>query len=93
MWLKVWIAAADDPALYDRLAPIEPGLAATAADLTPPGIEARDWTRRITVVLDTLHGLALRTAIEPRQSSSSRNPWLATRTELARLLRPEDSRD
>ncbi|QIS12749.1 hypothetical protein [Nocardia arthritidis] len=92
MWLKVWIAAADDPALYDRLAAIEPGLAAavaaTAADLTPPGIEARDWTRRITVALDTLRGLALRTAIEPRQSSSSRNPWLATRTELARLLRP-----
>lgn len=90
VWLRVWVAATEDASLYESLAPLERELsrviAATSADLTPPGVAQRDWNRRWGMALDTMRGLALRRAIEPRDGSRRTDPWPATRAELARVL-------
>lgn len=89
VWLKVWIAAAEDPVLYERLVPLQPQLSraisAATADLAPPGVPRREWSSRLTVVLDAIRGLALRRAVEPRDAGAD-DPWPGTRDQLVRLL-------
>ena len=90
VWVKVWIAAADDPELYAALAPLERPqsavFAAIAADAAPKNIPRAEWTRRFSVALDAMRGLALTLTIQPRTTPIHRDPWPDLRRELARLL-------
>jgi AcrR family transcriptional regulator len=90
VWIKVWLAAAEDEALYARLAPIEhrlnTTLASIAADARPETIAPGAWTRRLSVALHALRGLALQLAIEPRESAPTTDPWPATREELTAMI-------
>jgi AcrR family transcriptional regulator len=90
VWLKVWIAAADDPDLYAALAPLEPRLsaaiAATAADLAPAGLNRIVWTRRVAAALNAMRGLALTLSIQPRATTIANDPWPPLRAELTALL-------
>jgi AcrR family transcriptional regulator len=90
VWVKVWIAAADDPELYAALAPLErpqsAAFAAIAADAAPANVPRAEWTRRFSVALDAMRGLALTLTIQPRTSPLERDPWPDLRDELALLL-------
>jgi AcrR family transcriptional regulator len=90
VWVKVWIAAADDPELYAALAPLERPqsavFAAIAADVAPKNVPRADWTRRFSVALDAMRGLALTLAMQPRTTPVQRDPWPDLRRELTRLL-------
>ncbi|MFI1918127.1 TetR/AcrR family transcriptional regulator [Nocardia sp. NPDC020380] len=90
VWVKVWIAAVDDPELYAALAPLEPALsavfAAIADDVAPEHLPRAEWTRRIAVALDAMRGLALTLTIQPRPAPIRHDPWPTTRTELTALL-------
>jgi AcrR family transcriptional regulator len=93
VWIKVWLAAAEDEALYARLAPIERRLnrmfAAITADSRPPDVPKDLWTRRLTTSLHALRGLELQLALEPGRAAPRRDPWPVVRAELvATLLRP-----
>jgi AcrR family transcriptional regulator len=93
VWIKVWLAAAEDAALYARLAPIERrlnrALASITADARPPGIPKDVWTRRLTAAIHALRGLALQLALEPGRAAPRRDPWPTVRAELvATLSRP-----
>jgi len=88
--VKVWIAAADDPELYAALAPLERPqsavFAAIAGDVAPKDVPRTEWTRRFSVALDAMRGLALTIAMQPRRSPVRRDPWPALRRELTGLL-------
>lgn len=90
VWLRVWLAAAEDPDLYQRLVPLQRQLSEAitliADDLAPTDLARHDWHRRFAVALNTMRGLALGLRIEPRPSTATTDPWPATRTELTRLL-------
>lgn len=97
VWIRVWLAASEDPDLYERLAPLERELTASttaaAADMAPRDLPRSVWNRRLGVALDTMRGLALRLSIEPRRQPTKRDPWPATRAELVHLLdRPTTDR-
>lgn len=88
--VKVWIAAADDLELYAALAPLERPqsamFAAIAGDVAPQDVPSTEWTRRFSVALDAMRGLALTIAMQPRTSPVRRDPWPALRRELTGLL-------
>jgi AcrR family transcriptional regulator len=90
VWVKVWIAAADDPELYAALAPLERPQSAVfagiAADVAPGHVQRAEWTRRFSVALDAMRGLALTLAMQPRTTPVQRDPWPDLRRELTRLL-------
>ncbi len=90
VWVKVWIAAADDPELYAAVAPLERPqsavFAAIAAGAAPKNIPRAEWTRRFSVALDAMRGLALTLTIQPRTTPVQRDPWPDLRRELTRLL-------
>jgi AcrR family transcriptional regulator len=94
VFVKLWVAAADDPELHARLVPIERAMARTVAAFTAElaaEIPALGGTEpRLPVVLDTLRGLALSQAFEPRERPG-RDPWPATRAALLVLLLPDDA--
>jgi len=90
VWVKVWLAAAEDPELYAALVPLEARLSAAisenvaaAAPTTPP---RRGWTRRIGIVLDAMRGHAFITDFQPRAAQPRDDHWPAMREELAALL-------
>lgn len=90
VWLKVWLAASEDPQLYAALAPIEQRLsnaiATAVVQLTPPQLDPKLWRRRIGVAIDTMRGLALTERFEPHHSERRRDRWPTARAELLRLL-------
>lgn len=89
VWLHVWVAAAEDPALYERLAPLQAQLsraiATAAADIVPAVVPRREWRSRLSFALDAMRGLALRRAVEPREAGDD-DPWPRMRDQLVRLL-------
>jgi AcrR family transcriptional regulator len=89
VFVKVWVAAADDPALHARLVPIERELAyrigETVHELAGELVDAPSWERRLRVVLSALRGLALRESFEP-DDRRARDPWPETRETLLELL-------
>ena len=89
VFVKVWVAAADDPELYERLIPIELEIARRIGELVRArGIGLRDapsWERRLRLALDALRGAALRNSFEPR-ARPGRNPWPELRQTLRELL-------
>ncbi len=85
VFVKLWVTAADDPDLYERMIPIERRLAratvelalALAGDLTDrPG-----WERRMQLALTVVRGLALTEQFEPR-GPRRRDPWPEMRATL-----------
>lgn len=85
VFVKVWVAAADDPELHERLVPIERLMARRIGELSSmllmePGHEGRTLT-----VLATMRGLALTERFEPR-GRKVRDPWPAIRPVLVTML-------
>jgi AcrR family transcriptional regulator len=90
IFIKLWVAAADDPDLYSKLVPVEARLAeeiaSLAAEVVPDGtMPGRSWGRKLSVVLSTVRGLALTEHFEPR-GRRRRDPWPETRTTLLEML-------
>lgn len=91
VFVKLWVAAADDEDLYARLVPVERMVARAiveaAAELGGELIDVPDWETRLLVLLSTLRGLALTREFEPR-SRRGRDPWPAVRDVLLPVLLP-----
>ena len=95
VFVKLWVAAADDAELYARLVPVERAMARSVSEFTtelaaeiPPLAGAGP---RMVVVLDTMRGLALSKSFEPRERPG-RDPWPAARAVLLEMLLPPDAR-
>jgi len=58
----------------------------SAADAAPKNVPRTEWTRRFSLALDAMRGLALTLTIQPRTTPIHRDPWPDLRRELARLL-------
>jgi AcrR family transcriptional regulator len=89
IFVKLWIAAADDEELYQRLVPVEAQLRRQimemAVDLGGELIEVPGWETRLNLALSAMRGLALTEAFEPREKRRG-HAWPAMRAELLRLF-------
>jgi AcrR family transcriptional regulator len=89
IFVKLWVAAADDAELYDRLVPLERRLSREIAAALPAFLgdapAPEDFNVRVTVVLAAMRGLALSQAYEPTARRRS-NQWRAVRPLLERVL-------
>lgn len=89
VFVKVWVAAADDPDLYERLVPIERefsrSIGRLVGQLARGEHAAQDAEGRAAAVLATMRGLALTYRFEP---VAGRPPdrWPAVRAVLAEVL-------
>jgi AcrR family transcriptional regulator len=86
--VKLWIAADDDPELYERLVPLERVLAreiAKAVAELAVNFEREDLAARVTAVLATIRGLALTDAFLPRRRGPSAQ-WALVRPVLERAI-------
>lgn len=90
IFVKLWIAAADDEELYERLVPVEREMrrqiVAHAADIGGDLTSVTGWETRLLLALNTMRGLALTQSFEPR-ADRGRDAWPALKAELERLLR------
>jgi AcrR family transcriptional regulator len=85
VYVKLWVAAADDAELYERMVPIERRLAratvqlavSLAGDLT----SLDGWERQMQLALTVVRGLALTELFEPR-SRRRKDPWPTVRDVL-----------
>ena len=88
VWVKVWLAAAEDPELYAALVPLEARVSAAIAEnvaaLAP--ILDRGWTRRMGIVLDAMRGHAFIANFQPRATPPRDDHWPTMRAELAAVL-------
>jgi AcrR family transcriptional regulator len=86
---KMWIAADDDPELYDRMirpeADVAIGFRQHAKELFGDYIHEKGFDSRLNVALSAMRGLALVMAFEPI-GHERKNPWPAQRRELEKLL-------
>lgn len=91
IFVKLWIAAADDPELYERLVPIEgrmrKQIMEEAANIGGELIHVPGFQTRLNIALSAMRGLALTTAFEPRAEHPRKDPWPAMRAELERMFR------
>ena len=89
VFVKVWVAAADDAELHERLVPIERVVARAIAEhaaVHTAGVQATDdMEGRVTTMLAALRGLALWQRFEPR-AQRTRDPWPSVRPVLTELL-------
>lgn len=89
IFVKLWVAAADDRELYDRLVPLERRLAREIASAVPELVGADDppddLNARVNLALSALRGLALSRAFEPT-ARPPREHWPDARQLLERLL-------
>jgi AcrR family transcriptional regulator len=78
VFVKLWVAAADDGELYARLVPVERQLARAigelAADFAGDHARAPGWEGHMQLALSALRGLALTERFEPR-GRRRRDPW------------------
>ena len=91
VFVKLWVAAADDEELYARLVPVERQIARAIAELAAEfgaGLtNVEGWEARLQMILATVRGLALTEMFEPRDGRR-RSPWPAVRAALIETLRP-----
>jgi AcrR family transcriptional regulator len=88
--VKLWVAAAEDEELRERLVPAEKRIhenmmelsAEVAGDL---GAEA-DFQRRLAIAMNTVAGLALTREFDPSGRASRGDPWRYHRAALERML-------
>ncbi len=88
--LKLWIAAAEDDELRQRLVPVErriyAGLAKVAAEVVGPLSSEPDFDRRLAVATNTVAGLALVREFDPSGRASRGNQWPYHREALERVM-------
>lgn len=80
IFVKLWVAAADDPDLYARLVPIERAMTREIAAAIPKELRVQ-----ATVALATMRGLALTQRYEPTGRRRA-DAWPQVRPLLERLL-------
>lgn len=89
VFVKVWVAAADDPELYERLVPIEREFSRSIGRLVGRLAAGEDVTAdaegRAATVLATMRGLALTYRFEP-VAGDPPDRWPAVRAVLAEVL-------
>jgi AcrR family transcriptional regulator len=88
VFVKLWVAAADDPELYARLVPLEREMSRQIAQSLPEfwGQDPPpDISDRVTTALATMRGLALSRAYEPT-GRRQKDPWNTVQPVLERLL-------
>jgi AcrR family transcriptional regulator len=87
---KLWVAAADDDELRERLIPVERRINANMAKVARGvagdlGAEPA-FDRKLAVALNTVAGLALVREFDPSGRASRGNPWPYHRAALERML-------
>lgn len=91
VFVKLWVAAADDAELYARLVPVERRIAKVIAEESASVVGTlagvADWESYLATVLATLRGLALSQNFEPRVGHV-RDQWPAVRERLREMLLP-----
>jgi AcrR family transcriptional regulator len=96
VFVKLWIAAADDPELYERLAVEERRIAREIGRLAARSIgeiqSQAGWERRLLVVLAAVRGLALTERFEPRTEPRP-DPWPTARAALLEAFETPLSRE
>jgi AcrR family transcriptional regulator len=89
VFVKLWVAAADDEELYTRLIPVERQLAraiaAAAEDFGGELVDRPEWTGALLLALTAIRGLALGEQFEPR-GQRRRDPWPELRAALLRTF-------
>jgi AcrR family transcriptional regulator len=89
VFVKLWVAAADDQELYARLVPVERQLAraiaAAAEDFGGELVDRPEWTRSLMLALSAVRGLALGERFEPR-GRRRRDPWPELRAALVQTF-------
>jgi AcrR family transcriptional regulator len=89
VFVKLWIAAADDAELYERLAVAERRIARAIGRLAAESmgdIRARaGWEGRLLLALAAVRGLALTERFEPRTEPQG-DPWPMARAALVELF-------
>ena len=88
--VKLWVAAAEDEELRERLVPAEKRIhenmmrlsAEVAGDLG----EEPDFQRRLAIAMNTVAGLALTREFDPSGRASRGDPWKYHRAALERML-------
>ena len=95
VFVKLWVAAADDPQLYERLALAERRMARAIATLAAEAIGGlpmpAGWEGRLLVALAALRGLALMEQFEPRTEPQP-ELWPIARPVLIDLFETEHGR-
>jgi AcrR family transcriptional regulator len=89
VYVKLWIAAADDAELYEHMVPIERSTARATLELARSMagelIEEPGWEAKMALALAAIRGLALVEQFEPR-GRRRRDPWPAARQTLLASL-------
>jgi AcrR family transcriptional regulator len=85
VFVKLWIAAADDAELYERLAVAERQMARAISKLAAEALgdlrAQAGWEGRLLVALAAMRGLALMEHFEPRTEARA-DPWPIARAAL-----------
>jgi AcrR family transcriptional regulator len=92
--VKLWVAAADDDELRERLVPVEKRIYANVSRLAAEvagelGAEP-GFDRRLAVAMNTVAGLALARDFDPSGRASRGKPWAYHRAALERMLESPD---
>ncbi|MBF6245782.1 TetR/AcrR family transcriptional regulator [Nocardia elegans] len=91
VWIRVWLAASEDPDVRDAAVEADRHMSANLARVLPPlapdGLSTADWMRRLNVVLDAMRGLSLMSYYQPGHEDAP-DRWPSARRELLRLLAP-----
>jgi AcrR family transcriptional regulator len=89
-WIRLWIAAAEDDELRERMRPVErrlwQAIRAVAREALPDLADAPDFDARLMVVLSTLRGLGMQEHFDPRRDERRRDPWPTYRASLQGLM-------
>ncbi|MDX8151991.1 TetR/AcrR family transcriptional regulator [Patulibacter brassicae] len=89
---KIWIAAADDAELRERLLPVEGRVRRVVrtaiADIAGEHADDARLMAKIDLCISTLRGLALAEAFEPREAPSRIERWAVYRPLLEDLIGP-----
>jgi AcrR family transcriptional regulator len=87
---KLWVAAADDDDLRERLIPVERRIYAASAKVAREVAgelgDERDFDRRLAVAMNTVAGLALVREFDPSGRARKGSPWTYHRAALERML-------
>ncbi|HKE79739.1 MAG TPA: TetR/AcrR family transcriptional regulator [Solirubrobacteraceae bacterium] len=88
--VKLWVAAQEDPELYERLVPIERDLGrflmARMESLVADGADRSEYAKRYAFAVSAIRGLALMEAFEPRPANGREDPWPYYRELLEQIL-------
>ncbi|MGH2985626.1 MAG: TetR/AcrR family transcriptional regulator [Solirubrobacterales bacterium] len=88
--VKLWVAAAEDAELRERLVPVEKRINRNVAALSAEvagGLGAEPgFDRRLAVAMNTVAGLALARDFDPSGRARRGNPWPYHRAALERVL-------